>query len=196
VHTTFSELQLDALRELANVGSGNAATALASLVGRSVDITVPDALVLPLPETIETVGDMDEPVTAVVLPVDGDLDAVVLLVFSPEDEETLCRLLGVEARTELGVSALAEIGNILGSSYVNALGGLTGISLEPRPPAASSGKLGAIFAGVLSDHAARTELALLLDSDLVVENEACSFAFVLIPTADGVGRLLRGLGVA
>lgn len=194
--TTFTELQLDALRELANIGSGTAATALSRLLGRSIDVSVPKTLALPLADAVDEVGHPDSVATGVVLPLEGDLDGFVLMVFPPRDAELICRLLGVDAGTELGLSALAEIGNILGTAYLNALSAITGLAVEPAPPQAATDILGAIVETVLAQHAASHDLALLLDSDLQVENESCSFSFILVPTAASVGELLRRLGLA
>ena len=79
----------------------------------------------------------------------GDMQASVLLLFTPSDAELMCNLLGVEAGTEIGVSALMEIGNIVGTSYVNALAEMTGMEIEPTPPAAATDMLGAIVQSVL-----------------------------------------------
>jgi chemotaxis protein CheC len=195
VKTSFTELELDALRELANIGSGNAATALSSMVGRPIDVSVPNTLALPLADAVDEVGAPDSRVTGVVLPIVGELDAVVLMLFTKRDEEILCSLLGVEAGSELGRSALAEVGNIIGTAYVNALSAVTGLEVEPAPPQTATDMLGAIVETVLAQNAAQHDLALLLDSDLVVENEACSFSFVLVPSAESVGELLRRLGL-
>jgi chemotaxis protein CheC len=191
----YSELQLDALRELANIGSGNAATALSQMLGRPIDVSVPNALALPLADAVDAVGAADTIVTGVALPVFGDLDAIVLMLFSEEDEQTLCTLLGVEAGTEVGRSALGEIGNILGCSYIGALGAMTGLVLEPAPPQTVTDMLAAIVETVLASHAESTHLALLLDSDLIVENAECSFSFMLVPNEAGVAELLSRLGL-
>jgi chemotaxis protein CheC len=191
----YSELQLDALRELANIGSGNAATALSQMLGRPIDVSVPNALALPLADAVDAVGAADTIVTGVALPVFGDLDAIVLMLFSEADEQTLCTLLGVEAGTEVGRSALGEIGNILGCSYIGALGAMTGLVLEPAPPQTVTDMLAAIVETVLASHAESTHLALLLDSDLIVENAECSFSFMLVPNEAGVAELLSRLGL-
>jgi chemotaxis protein CheC len=195
VNTTFSELELDALRELANIGSGTAATALSNMLGRSIDVSVPSALALRLADAVEEVGHPDSEVTAVVLPIVGELDAIVLMLFGPRDAETVCSLLGVERGTELGLSALAEVGNILGTAYLSALAAITGLEIEPAPPQAATDTLGAIVETVLAQNVAADDVALLLDSDLVIEDEACSFSFILVPTAESVGELLRRLGL-
>ena len=194
--TIYSDQQLDALRELANIGSGTAATALSLLVGRTIDLSVPTALALPLVDAVDAVGPPDSVVTAVMLPIGGDLDAIVLLLFPPADAEVLCELLDVKAGTEVGLSALGEIGNILGSAYVGALGAMTGLQLDPTPPQSTTDLLGAIVATVLATGAEETDVALVLDSNLAVEGAECALSFMLIPSRTGVGEVLAGLGLA
>ena len=191
----YTDLQLDALRELANIGSGTASTALSSMLGRSVDISVPSAFVMPMAEAVGTIGDPEAEATGVVLGIVGEMPGSVLLLFTPKDAELMCGLLGVEAGTEFGVSALMEIGNIVGASYINALGQMIGMDLEPTPPAAATDMLGAIVETVLAERAGAGDVALLLDSDLVVEGEDCSVSFLLVPDQGGVDQMLERLGV-
>ncbi len=195
MEVTYSDLQLDALRELANIGSGTAATALSSMLGRPVDISVPAAIAVPLADAVDAAGPSDLDVTAVILPIFGDFDGIVLLLFPPADAATLCELLGVEPDSEVGLSALGEIGNILGAAYVGALGMMTGLTLEPRPPQTITDMLGAIVSSVLATGAEATDVALMLDSDLFVEGAECSLSFMLVPSRDGVGEVLAGLGL-
>jgi len=192
----YSELQLDALRELANIASGNAANSLSLMLGRGVEISVPRVLALPLADAVEACGDPDEDIASVVIPLDGDIEGVVLLLISLEGADALCGLLGVEARSEIGASALQEIGNILGTSCLNALAAMTGLHLEPRPPHITTDMLGAILSSLALTQTTSTDLVLVLDSELEVENEPCSISFVLLPTDGGVSDLLKPLGLA
>src|SRR4029077_17651126 len=124
----------------------------------------------------------------------GDLDATVVLLFDPTSAKTVCSLLGVDpADSEMSLSALGEVGNILGSSYIGAMGQMAGLELEPTPPAALADMLGAIVATALATSAADTDFALLLDSEMLVEGAECTFGVLFVPSADGVGRLLAGL---
>ena len=192
----YTDMQLDALRELANIASGTAATALSQMLGRDVELNVPRALALPLADAVEAAGSPGETVSGVVIPVEGDLQALVLLLFPLEHAATLCRLLGVEPGTEVGDSALSEIGNILGTSYLNALASMTGLALGPCPPHLTTDLLGAIVASLLAATAGEADMALVLDSELDVADEACSMSFLLLPTAGGVADLLAPLGLA
>jgi chemotaxis protein CheC len=189
VSTQYTDLQLDALRELANIGSGNASTALSSMVGRSVDISVPNVRLLPLAEAVEATGDAESEITGIVLGVIGDMEATVLLLVPPADAGTMCRMLGVEPDDEYAESALGEIGNVVGTSYINALAAMTGLDIEPTPPATATDMLGAIVESVLANHAEGGDVALLLDSELEV-------SFVLVPNQGGVDQMLERLGMA
>ena len=193
--TLYTDLQLDALRELANIGSGNASTALSMMLGRSVDISVPSALVLPMADVVGTIGDPESEATGIVLGVIGDMQATVMLLLTPKDAELMCSLLGVEVDSEIGMSALMEIGNIVGTSYITALAEMCGLEVEPTPPEAATDMLAAIVESVLANRAASGDVALLLDSKLVVEGEDCAVSFVLVPDRGGVELLLAGLGL-
>ena len=194
--TTYSDLQLDALRELANIGSGTAATALSSMLGRPIDVSVPNPVVLEVAEAVQAAGPTGARVTAVAIGIVGDVEAVVLLLFSPEAAATLCGLLGVEDGSDMALSALCEIGNVLGASYIGALGTMTGLALEPSPPQPAYDMLGAIVESVLLSAGDR-DVALMLDSKLIVEGgEECSPSFLFIPSEGGVEEMLTRLGVS
>jgi chemotaxis protein CheC len=194
--STYSDMQLDALGELANIGSGTAAGALSSMIGLPVDVSVPNARALPLADAVDAAGPAETPVTAVALPVIGDLEGIVLMIFAADDATRLCSVLGVEADTEMGLSALSEIGNIVGASYLRALGTTTGSEIEPGPPQAATDMLGALVSSILAASADTADIALLLDSALRVEggNDA-SISFILVPSTDSVQGLLAKLGL-
>jgi chemotaxis protein CheC len=165
------------------------------MLGRSVDISVPTAAALPFADAVDEVGPAEEVVTGVVIGVHGDMIATVLLLLGERDAATLCHLLGVDPADELAVSALGEIGNILGASYINALGAMTGLNMAPDPPQSATDMLGAIVASVLAGSASSDDIALVLDSALDVEGEDCSVSFLLVPSQGGVEELLTRLGL-
>lgn len=191
----YSDLQLDALRELANIGSGTAGTALSSLLGRSVDISVPQAAALDLADAVDAAGPAEQLVWAVVVPVNGNLDATALLVIGDEDAGTICGFLGVEPETDTGRSALEEIGNILVASYVGALGQMTGLDLDLRPPSSACDMLAAVVASVLAATGGERDVAIMLDSQLTVDDSEVALSFMLLPTPEGVDELLHRIGV-
>ena len=193
---SYSEMQLDALAELANIASGTAATALSQMLGREVELRVPRALALPMADAVDAAGQPEDIVTGIVLGLEGDVDALVLLLIPTDDAAILCQMLGVEAGTEVGDSALGEIGNILGTSYLNALSAMTGLALMPTPPTLATDLLGAIVASVLAQAAGENDIALVLDSELDVADQPCSLSFLLLPASGRADELLAPLGLA
>jgi len=191
----YNELQLDALQELANIGAGTAATALSQMLGQEVTLTVSRALAPPLAEAVASAGPPEDVVTGVVIPLEGDLQALVLLLIPMDDAQTLCGLLGVDAGTEWGDSALREIGNILGASYLNVLAGMTGLSLVLCPPQLTTDTLAAIVASLLAEAAGETDTALVLNSELGLATQPCSVSFLLIPIGGSITTLLAPLGL-
>lgn len=192
----FSEDQLSALAESANIGSGNAATALSQMTGRPVDVSLPTAYTIPLADAVDKIGAADEDIVAVVLAVSGDLTALALLLFAPSAASELCDILGLaDADDELRLSALGEIGNIISSSYVNALATLTGLALEPSPPTVLADMLGSVVSSALALSASASDVAIMLDSDLAIGGSSCSFDFLFVPDEESIHVLLSSLGL-
>jgi chemotaxis protein CheC len=195
VRTNYTEAELDALRELANIGSGTAATSLSGMLGMPIDVAVPSVFALSLADAIDAAGPAELLVTGVATALRGDLDGSAIMLFPDDDVHTLCRLLGLEADREQALPALGEIVNVLGTSYLGALGSMTGLQLDLGPPQSVYDMRGAILGSVLAMCAGAGDVALMLDSALIIEGEACSLSFLLIPTADGVDGLLAQLGL-
>jgi chemotaxis protein CheC len=136
----LKELQLDALREVANIGAGHAATALSQMTNRTIMIAVPRVNVRPLEDVSDMVGRPDEVVAAVLMQMMGDLTGRTLVLFPQASALTLCDILlrrSTGTTREFGAmeqSGLMEAGNILASAYMNALSDFMGMMLVPSVP--------------------------------------------------------------
>lgn len=119
-----------------------------------------------------------------------------MLLIPAQDADTLCGLLGVGADSEIGQSALREIGNILGASYMHALAAATGLELDLAPPQLGTDLLASIVSSVLLVGAGDADTALVLDTALDLADHPCSVSFLLIPIGNSVARLLAPLGLA
>lgn len=135
----FTRMQLEALKELANIGSAHAATSLSQIIGSSVNMTVPDVSLLDISDLGTVMG--DEVATMVVFELQGDLPhgGFLLLHFSRESASKMAAVMcGVSScdspLSELMKSALVEAGNIMVSSFLNASSELLGIMMLPSPP--------------------------------------------------------------
>jgi chemotaxis protein CheC len=183
------------MRELGNVGSGTAATALSSMIGMPVDIDVARASMVPITQIVEAAGPPDTPVVAVKLAITGDIKAQVIILMQGPTVQTVCDLLGVPSDDEIGNSALCEVGNILGASYAGALGQMIGAAVEPHPPELQRDRLTAVLAPALLA-TGEDEMALMLESTLTVNARECSPSFLFVPSASGLTRIFNQLGLS
>ncbi|HEY2161369.1 MAG TPA: chemotaxis protein CheC [Solirubrobacteraceae bacterium] len=190
----FSEMQQSALREVANIGSGHAATALSQLLGRPVEIGYSEAMLTILAEAIDQIGAPMSRSALVDTPIQGD-GGTVLLVFPDETGEELCRLLGTTLADELGLTALQEVGNILATSYLNAIVEMTGMELEPEPPTVEVDLLGKLLSQSAASGGSPTDPTILMRSQLTVEASTAKFSFLFVPRIGSVETLLDQLGV-
>ena len=147
----LTDLQLDALREIANIGAGHSATALAVMTERRIMISVPRAAVASLEDVPRLLGEPDAVVAATLMRMAGDLTGRLLMVIGEADARHLCDILlhkraGTTLRFgELEESALKEVGNILGSSYLTALSDFMGMVLLTSTPSIAIDYCGAVL---------------------------------------------------
>jgi chemotaxis protein CheC len=191
----FSDMQQSALAEIANIGSGHAATALSGLLGRPVDVGYSAAILTVLGRAIDEVGAPMNRSALVDTPIHGD-QGNVLLVFPEDSAEELCGLLGTSMEDEWGLSALQEVGNILSASYLNAIVEMTGLALEPDPPKVEVDLLGQMIASSGAAGGNPSDPTVLMRSYLTVEGSTTRFSFLFVPRLRSVQMLLEALGVA
>jgi chemotaxis protein CheC len=190
----FTEMQQSALREIANIGSGHAATALSQLLGRPVDIGYSEALLTVLAEAIDRIGAPMSRSALVDTPIQED-GGTVLLVFPDDTGEQLCQLLGTSMADEIGRTALQEVGNILATSYLNAIVEMTGMELEPEPPTVEVDLLGRLLSQSAASGGSPSDPTVLMRSQITVEASTAKFAFLFVPRIGSVETLLDRLGV-
>ncbi len=190
----YTELQQSALREIANIGSGHAATALSQLLGRPVEMGYSEALLTALAEAIDRIGAPMSRSALVDTPIRDD-GGTVLLVFPDDTGEQLCELLGTSLSDELGRTALQEVGNILATSYLNAIVEMTGMQLEPEPPTVKIDLLGQMLAESAASGGNLTDPTVLMRSQFTVEASTAKFSFLFVPRIGSVETLLERLGV-
>jgi chemotaxis protein CheC len=190
----FTEMQQSALGEIANIGSGHAATALSGMLGRPVDVGYSEAMLMVLAKALDQVGEPMHRSALVDTPIMGD-QGNVLLVFPDDTAEQLCQLLGTTMAEEMGRTALQEVGNILSTSYLNAIAEMTGIPLEPEPPKVEVDLLGQLISQSIASSGNPSDPTVLMRSYLTVEGSTARFSFLFVPRIKSVELLLERLGV-
>lgn len=196
----FSELnamQLDVLQEVGNIGAGNAATALSQLLNEKVDMTVPAVNIIPFDDIFSKIG-VEEIVIGVIVRVLGDIPGNILFTLEKEAAlKIISKLTGEhqEHISELGNSALCEIGNIISSSFMNAIAKLTQLALMPSVPAVALDMMGAILSTTFIESGQFDEHILDLETQFLQENEKISGHFYYIPMPGSLEKILNSLGV-
>ncbi|MBC7644440.1 MAG: chemotaxis protein CheC [Thermoleophilia bacterium] len=195
----FTDVQLDALREVANTGAGYAAADLSEMIGSSVSIDVPRAIATTLPEALDQLGASEESVNAVLVAVEGaqegSMDAVLVAMFSPEQACGMGDLLGVDTSTEMGQSMLGEIGNVLACAYAGVIAEMAQMSFEIHPPTVLNDMLGALVSSLSARIHPESDTVLLIDSHLSVRESNTGLTVLFVPASAGIGVLLDRLGV-
>ncbi|MBV7272269.1 chemotaxis protein CheC [Clostridium thailandense] len=193
----LTAMQLDALREVGNIGTGNAATALSQLVNNKIDMTVPAINIVPFDDIFSSIGG-DEIVVGVIVRVLGDTPGNILFVFDKETALTLVeRLTGQkeEYLSEMGNSVVQEIGNIVSTSYMNAISKFTGLSITPSVPAVTYDMLGAILSTTFIESGQFDDYVLDIETMFVQDNEEIKGHFYYVPMPGSLEKMLSTLGV-
>lgn len=202
----LTQQYFDVLKELGNIGAGNATTALAQMIGCKVDMSVPQVKLLEFQELGAIVGGDDEIMVSIYLQVEGDIEGSMMFILSKSAaahlvNKLMCGMLGIdESSTEdyafgdMECSAIKEVGNIITGAYLNALSGLTGLKIYPSVP-----QLGIDMAGALLSVPA-VEFGVLGDKILLIQTKFSDDVdldgyFILIPDMESYEKILTVLGV-
>ncbi len=184
----LKELQLDALREVANIGAGHAATALSQMTNRTIMIAVPEVNIRPLEEVTDLVGPPDTVIAAVMMHMMGDLTGRTLVLFPEGSARTLCDILlrrPPGSTGEFGAmeqSGIKEAGNILASAYLNALSDFMGMMLVPSVPSLVVDLSAAVLTTAYLSFGHEREFVFCVDTSFRVEGtEPLRGHFLLLP---------------
>jgi chemotaxis protein CheC len=190
---------IDILREIGNIGAGNAATALSQLLNKKIEMNVPDVRIVSFDEMMELVGGAEHVVASVFLRIEGDISGNMFFMLSLEQAERFIQqMTGNKELSELGSSALQELGNILAGSYLSALADFTKLKLHPSVPALSVDMIGAILEYGLIELSRVGDFAIVIDTALYEEEQeqdSVNGHFFLLPDPDSFTPIFQSLGV-
>jgi len=200
----LKDIQLDALREVANIGAGHAATALSQMIGGRIMISVPRITVTALEDVPRQLADPEEPIAAVLMHMLGDLTGRTLLVFPKPTAKRLAELMlrrpiNLENDlNELEQSAVKECGNILSAAYMNALSEFMGMMLLPSPPSLAVDMSSAVITSAYLQFTAEPNYVVCVESEFLMDDtsERLRGLFLLLPDPASLQAILRAVRVA
>ncbi len=195
-------LELDTIREIGSIGTGNAATALSGLLGCEVRITMPEVRIMGYNEAIDWIGGPEAITAGVLVRLDGELKGIMLSVQQLEFVDlVLSRTVGrtvddYNQLDELDRSALVEVGNIMISTFINALSGLADLRVSLTVPAFAVDMQGAILAVPMAEYGGQSDYIMTIGADFVCNHQAVPCRLLLSPDMGSLNYLLKKLGVS
>ncbi len=197
----LTDLEIDTLREVGSIGTGNAATSLSQMLGCEVRITLPEVRIMGYNEAIEWIGGPEAITAGVLVGISGEVNGIMLSVQPLEFVNLIIKhmldreLTSYEELEELEKSALIEIGNIMISTFINALSGLAGIKVELSVPSMAVDMQGAILTVPMAEYGGQTDYLMTIGSNFMINNREVPCRLLLSPDVRSLNYLLRKLGV-
>lgn len=198
----LGEFQLSVLREVGNIGAGHAATALSKLLQTEIQMNVPNVSVIPFDDIADQVGGAEKYVIGIFLRLEGDIPGSIFFLLGVGSAKTLVSgLVGeyaskeAEEFSEMEISALQEVGNILAGSYLSSLADFTKKDMQPSPPAIAVDMAGAILSIGVIQLGPASDYALVVDTEFTQGAMNIEGHFFLLPDPGSVEILFQSLGV-
>ena len=190
----------DVLREIGNIGAGNATTALATMLGTKVDMHVPKVDLMEFKEIGEEMGGEETLMAGIYQQIKGDITGSIMFLLEEKSARVLVsKLMGMESDpdapfSEMEVSALQEIGNIITGSYLSSLSGLTNLTIDATVPALCIDMCEAILSVPAIEFAELGDKMLLIKTEFTDDVKLEGY-FVLVPDLDSYDKILTSIGM-
>ena len=197
----LDEMQFDVLKEIGNIGAGNATTALAKMLDMKMNMSVPNVALLPFDEICSIIGSEEDIVLGILLGMEGEVNGMMMFIFDMKSAHRLVDLLmhtnteenGMDF-TEIETSALNEIGNIVSGSYLTAISTLTGLKMISTVPNLTIDMVGSLLSVPAAEFGKYGDKLLLIQSQFG-ETDFVNGYFLLIPELESYDKILSSLGM-
>ena len=197
----LSSQYFDILKELGNIGAGNATTALAQMIGTKVDMAVPQVKLLDFKDVGDLMGGAEQIMAGIYLVVEGDISGSIMFLLEKSSAKALvARLMGTGNDSadgdfdEMELSALKEIGNIITGSYLSSLSTLTNLTIYPSPPDIAIDMCGAIMSVPAIEFGTLGDKMLLIATEFTDDVKLEGY-FILVPDLESYDKILTSLGM-
>ena len=196
----LSDMHIDALREIGNIGAGNAASSLAMMLSDQIDISVPVVRILDYEQVMEELGGPEQMIVGLLLCLDGDVNGMIMFLLHQNFANTLLASLIGEADVggtvdEMSYSALQEVANIMAASYVNAIADLTGFTINVSVPSMCVDMLGAILSVPAIHYANISDKMIFIEDKFHGKDLNAPNHILLIPDVESLDKIMTSLGI-
>ena len=197
----LNSVQIDALGEIGSIGTSHAATSLSSLLGSRVTIPLPEVKILDFNKAVEELGGFETISTGIISLLSGQINGMMLALFELEAINLLLhRMMGKTVKdyselTEIESSAIIEVGNILISTFVNALSNLTDVKITPSVPQIAIDMQGAMITVPMAAYGNQSDYIMLLGGTFLMDDKEIPCKLLLAPDIKSLNYLLYRLGI-
>ena len=197
----LSDVHLDVLKEICNIGSGNAASSLSTMFGISINIEIPGIDLYEINDAIEKLGGAETVKAGLLLPITTDLNGMIMFLFTYDFANLLIKtLIGTELNSldeidEMGLSMLNEVSNIAAAAFINAIASMTGMTINLSPPSSTVDMVGAIMNVPAVYFANVSDKILLMENHFDCEGLQAPANILLIPDIESLERLMTRLSI-
>lgn len=197
----LNEIQMDVLKEIGNIGAGNAATSLADMLMTPIDISVPVVRILDYEEATERLGGPETMIVGLMIQLEGDFQGMIMFLLEKEFAiHTLNTLMGTEINSfteldEVALSAFKELANIMAASYVNAIASMTGMRIDLTVPDLCIDMLGAILSVPAIHYANISDKIILIEGEFNGEDAKSTNHVLLLPDVESLDKIMSVLGI-
>jgi len=198
----INEFHIDVLREIANIGSGNAASSLSRMLGHTVNISIPDIGIKGFNEAYEVLGGAEAIMVGTLLMISGGINGMMMFLMPIE---VVCELVNMlmftnikshEEIDEMGYSVINEVSNIMSASFVTAVADMTDLTVDISPPEAALDMLGSIMSVPSIYFAKMSDTLLLMQNELEIEGKKARASVLLFPDIPSLEKIMTSLGIA
>ena len=196
----MNDLQFDVLKEIGNIGAGNATTALSQMMNMKIDMGVPNVALVPLSEIAGIIGSEEMIIVGILLGMQDDIEGTIMFLLNEKSANTIVKqLMGQEEKSlqefgEMEMSALCEIGNIITGAYLSALSSLTNMTISATVPAATIDMAGAILSVPAIEFGEIGDKILMIQTEFSDEKSLNGY-FILVPDLESYDKILSALGM-
>lgn len=197
----LNEMYVDVLREIGNIGAGNATTAVSQMLNTKIDMNVPIVKLLPVEEIGSVMGDEEQTIVGIFLGVEGDINGSMMFLMDMTSAHQMVNRLMMRDPDyagdfdEMDQSAIREIGNIIASSYLSALSRLTGLYISPTVPFLAVDMAAAILSVPAVQFGMMGDQALLIETEFGDDKKLSGY-YILMPEEDSYEKILTSLGIS
>ena len=197
----LNDLQIDVLREIGNIGAGNAATALATMLDEKVDISVPKVRITDFDTAVNALGGAETLTVGVLVNFMGEATGMIMFLLRMEDARNILQILVGGDPEESGelddlkLSAIKEIGNILGSSYINSIATLTGMSIQISIPYVAIDMAGALMSVPVIEFGSVGDKVMFIEESFIAEDNQLNSNVIMFAEMETIKTIMERLGI-